>query len=176
MRCRPAPPPERQPVGADGAARQPLAIALEHEDVGEQVVREQDRLGPLQVRIAGHRRVRRLARARDQGRLHGAQPIARAHDRVLEVHPLVERDLVVARAARVQLAADLADQLDEPPLDVRVDVLELGAERERAGLQLARTASRPFTIASRSASLSSRARASARAQAMLPAMSCGQSR
>src|SRR6185369_4010428 len=46
------------------------------------------------------------------------------------------RDLVVARAPRVQLAADLADHLQQAALDVHVDVLELGTERERAGLQL----------------------------------------
>ena len=87
---------EWQSVGAGRAAGEPLAVALEHEDVGEQVVREHDRLRALQVRVAGHRRRRRLARARDERCLHGAQAVASPRDRVLEVHPLVQRDLIVA--------------------------------------------------------------------------------
>ena len=39
-------------------------------------------------------------------------------------------DLVVAAAAGVQLAADVAQPLDQGRLDVHVDVFELGAERE----------------------------------------------
>ena len=45
-------------------------------------------------------------------------------------------DLVVARAAGVQLAADRPDQLGEPPLDRHVDVLVVGSEVELAALEL----------------------------------------
>src|SRR5436190_1053713 len=52
------------------------------------------------------------------------------------VPAFVDRDLVVAGTPGVQLAADLADQLLQSPLDVRVDVLELGAIREGARREL----------------------------------------
>ena len=51
---------------------------------------------------------------------------------VADPEPEVGRDLVVAAAAGVELAADVADPLDERPLDVHVDVFELVAELESA--------------------------------------------
>ena len=48
----------------------------------------------------------------------------------------VGRDLVVARARGVQLAADRAGQLGDAPLDRHVDVLVVRQERERPLLQL----------------------------------------
>ena len=67
---------ERQHVGAGGAGGEPLAVALEHEHVGEQMVGEHDGLRALHVRVAGHRRVAMPLGARDQRRLHRAQPRA----------------------------------------------------------------------------------------------------
>ena len=52
---------------------------------------------------------------------------------VADPEPQVGGDLVVAAAAGVELAADVADAVDERPLDVHVDVFELVAEREVAG-------------------------------------------
>ena len=40
-----------------------------------------------------------------------------------QVKPQIERDLFVARAARVQTAAGIAQPFDEQPLDEAVDVL-----------------------------------------------------
>ena len=57
-------------------------------------------------------------------------------DDVAQIEPLVERDLIVAGAARVELAAHRPRQLDEPALDVHVDVFELPPEREAAALDL----------------------------------------
>ena len=47
-------------------------------------------------------------------------------------------DLVVARARGVELAADRADQVGQPPLDRHVDVDVVGRERERPALELDR--------------------------------------
>ena len=127
---------QRQHVGAGGAGGEPLAVALQHEDVGQQMVGQHDGLRALHVGVAGHGRVHGLGGARHQRPLHGPEHLAGARGHLLEVEPLVERDLVVARAPGVQLAADLAHQLEEPALDVHVDVLELGPEGERAALQL----------------------------------------
>ena len=128
---------QRQHVGPRVAAGEALAVALEHENVGQQVMGEDDRLRALQVRVARHRRVHRLRRSRQQRLLRAAQPGHRLGHDVLEVETLVQRDLVVARATGVELAADVPHQLDEPPLDVGVDVLQLGPEAEGAGVQLA---------------------------------------
>ena len=100
-------------------------------------MREHDGLRALQVRVAGHRMRPRAPRRRLTGRgLDG--PDARVHmpDDVAEVEALVEGDLIVPGAARVELASHRAHQLDEPALDVRVDVLELAPEREAPALDL----------------------------------------
>src|SRR5262249_31968428 len=46
-------------------------------------------------------------------------------------------DLIVARAAGVELGGGRAGELDQTPLHVHVDVLEFSAERKRAGFDLA---------------------------------------
>ena len=60
---------------------------------------------------------------------------ARGHrvDLVADPEPQVGRDLVVAAAAGVELAADVADAVDQRPLDVHVDVFQVLAEVEPAG-------------------------------------------
>ena len=58
-------------------------------------------------------------------------------DFVADPEPQVGRNLVVAAAAGVELAADVADPLDQRPLDVHVDVFQLLAELEAAGGDLA---------------------------------------
>ena len=57
-------------------------------------------------------------------------------DRVAAPQPQVGRDLVVAAAGGVQLAADVAEAVDQRPLDVHVDVFQLGLELEAALLNL----------------------------------------
>ena len=99
-------------------------------------MREENRLRALQVRVAWHWRVQSVGRAVDQRRLDRREPCEDPGDGVLEVQPLVDRDLIVARPAGVELAADGADLLLEPPLDVHVEVLELRPEGERAVLDL----------------------------------------
>ena len=99
--------------------REARAVALEHLDPREQVVAERDRDRALEVRVARHRRVGLLLGAvEDRGR-ERAQRLVGLGARVGDVEPERGRDLVVARAAGVDLAADVAEQ----PLDRRVDVL-----------------------------------------------------
>ena len=54
-------------------------------------------------------------------------------DLVADPKPQIGGDLVVSAAAGVELAADVADAVDERPLDVHVDVFQFLAERECAG-------------------------------------------
>ena len=103
-------------------------------------MREIDGLRALEMRVARHRPVQvRLGDAHD----HGLQVLQRL-DRPQRVrageHRHVGRDLVVARAGGVQLAADGADDLGQPPLDRHVDVLVGIQEGELAGVELGRDA------------------------------------
>ena len=54
--------PERQYVDPRHAVGKALAVALEHIDVSQQVMREQHRLRSLQVRVPGHDHVEILPR------------------------------------------------------------------------------------------------------------------
>lgn len=110
-------------------------VAVEHLDVGEKMVGEVDRLGALEMGVAG-----------DDDRVVGR---AEVHERALERPDLVEqRDdlvpqpetdieghLVVAGTSGVEFRAgrDAPGQLG---LDVHVDVLKLGLPRESARLDL----------------------------------------
>jgi hypothetical protein len=104
--------------------------------VRQQVMRQVDRLRALQVRVSRHRPVEvGLGLVGEHGhqavdRLDGVQR-AGAHE-----HRQVGRDLVVARAGRVDLAADAADDLGQPAFDRHVDVLVVGVHLEAAGVDL----------------------------------------
>ena len=69
-------------------------------------------------------------------RLQLAHRGVEAVDRAAHPQPEIGRDLVVARARRVQPPGRRADQLGEPRLDVEVDVLVRLAEDEGAGFDL----------------------------------------
>ena len=80
---------------------------------------ERHGLRALQVRVPGHHRLRlRLGEGEDDER-ERVDRLARLRAGVEHVQPERRGDLVVARAAGVDLAADLAEQ----PLDRGVDVL-----------------------------------------------------
>jgi hypothetical protein len=92
-------------------------IALERRDVREQVMRHEDGLGPAQVGVGGHRgRPRRLCLI-DEGFNERAYLRLHRRDTAAEIHPEVERDLLVARTPGVQAAPEVADRLDELVLD-----------------------------------------------------------
>ena len=130
---------ERQRRRLLGGEAQARAVALEHPDVGEQVVargrraaRAAGACSPAAASRGGARR-RRPARAMSAVTLGAA-----ARARLAREQRDVGGDLVVARARGVQPAADRPGDLGEPPLDGHVDVLVVGRERERA-----RRAARP---------------------------------
>ena len=80
---------------------------------------ERDRLRTLEVRIARHDGLRLGLREREADERERVDPLARLGTRVEDVQPERRDNLVVARAAGVDLAADVAEQ----PLDRGVDVL-----------------------------------------------------
>ena len=127
---------EREHVGADAGLPEALGVPAEHLEVRQHVVGEEHGLGPLEVRVARHHGVRVSLGQPDElaaQRVDCRQYVA---DDFLHVQAHVDGDLVVARPRRVELPRRLADRLEQPPLDVHVDVFELGAPGELAGLDL----------------------------------------
>ncbi len=101
----------------------------------KQVVPDRDRLGPLQMRVAGHHPIgvglgldgERVDDARDQThRLRRDSPAVKAQ---------IECNLVIARTASVKRGAGRR-QLGQAPLDGSVDVLVSGLKLELARIEL----------------------------------------
>src|SRR5262249_35049202 len=128
---------KRQDVDALAAVGEAFAVALVLLDVGEEVVGGEDRLCPLEVRVAGQDDVAVSLGGVEQRRLQVEQKTVHPIDGVARPQPDVGDDLVVAAAAGVQLAADVAEFLDEGAFDVRVDVFEFDGEGEVAALDAA---------------------------------------
>ena len=129
-----APAPSGSSVGRAEHELEAARVAPEHPEVREQVVREVDRLGALEVRVAGHRPVQVALGELHEHALEVLRACSSVSQRVrAREHRHVGGDLVVARARGVQLAADRADDLGQPPLDRHVDVLVV----------VARTGTRP---------------------------------
>ena len=100
------------------------------------MVREVDRLGALEVGVAGHRPVEvRLGHAQDHA-LQVLQRLDRPQRVCAREHRHVRGHLVVARARGVQPPADGPDDLGQPPLHGHVDVLVGLLERELAVVEL----------------------------------------
>ncbi len=127
---------QRHDVHPAEAVLKPPAVALEHLIIGKQVMAEQDGLRPLQVGIPGQHHVHGAVGKADEHLLQRGQQFVDLGDLVAQVHPDVQRDLVVPAPRRVQLAAHGADLLDQAALDVHVDVFEGRAELERARYDL----------------------------------------
>ena len=107
--------------------REPRPVALEHLDPGEQVMPQGDRLPALEMRVAGHQRVRLglCERQDDQGERVDRLPGALACVDDIETHRC--GDLIVARATCVDLLPDRPEE----PLDRRMDVLVGREDRVR---------------------------------------------
>jgi hypothetical protein len=103
-----------------------------------QVVREKHRLRMLEVRAPGHDRLRMRFGLSDE-RVHDAEDIARDRAGMIKkIHPDESCDLVVAAAARAQLAPELgADGSDQCLFESSVDVLVLRRRAQRAVLDTA---------------------------------------
>ncbi len=127
--------PQRRFVQPRAAIGETATVAAEHLDIGHQVMAEGDGLRRLQMGEARHDGRGIFVGAIDQRGLQVGQHRLQAIDRVAHPQPDIERDLVVARARRVQATAGRTDQVGQPALDVEMDVLELGGELEAAGLR-----------------------------------------
>ena len=93
-------------------------------------MREVHRLRSLEVRVAGHRPPGVPRGQLAENRHQRAGQFDRSVAALADVEGDVGRDLVVARAPGVELAAHRPGDLGDPPLDRHVDVLVVGRERE----------------------------------------------
>ncbi len=102
------------------------------------MVGENDRLSPLQMRVAGeHRRLVTLGQSEECGHQVAHARLMAGYRRP-KVQLKVEGDLVVSAASRVYLASDRPHQFGQAPLDGHMDVLVFQCPPERAPFDLAR--------------------------------------
>ena len=129
--------PQRQPSALALGEGEPLPVAVEHPEVGQQMVPQVHGLGPLQVGVTGHRPVGVFLGTLEQRPHQPSDALHRGSCALARVQHQVGHHLVVARAGGVQTPADGADDLRQAPLDRHVDVLVVGSEGEVAPAQLA---------------------------------------
>ena len=116
---------------------QTATIPFEHFHVGEQVMREVDRLRTLEMGITGNHHVRELLAQSHQRALKTRDLVTQRADLVSQPEPDVQCDLVVPRTGSMQLRPG-GDTSRELRLDIHVHILELGLPSELPRLDLHR--------------------------------------
>ena len=134
---------ERHDVRTLIDAQKARKVACEHGEVGEHMVREEDRLRTLQVRIARHDHVGIALRRLDKRTLQIGNAAEHGERLAAHIEVRVERDLIVAATRRVQPAARLADRVGQTLLDVHVDVFERDRKVEVAALDVLQNVAQP---------------------------------
>ena len=103
---------ERQHVDARARLLEPLAIAREHFEIRQQIVRPEHRLRPPQMRVAGNHGIADICRpARAAHPSTPASPTRSVSIALAQPEPHIERHLLVAAAAGVDLVGQRADLL-----------------------------------------------------------------
>ncbi len=97
---------------------------------------EGHRLRGLQVRETRHHGRRMFERLLGERALISGERGIDAVDCIAHEQPEVGRDLIVARARRVQPAGGRTDQFAEPALDIHMNVLQRAFELEFARFDL----------------------------------------
>ena len=122
-------------------------VAPQRRGVTEQVVAHQHRHGPAHVRVGRHQRFARRFGLVGQGRHERAQAALQHGNAPHQVEAEVDRHLLVARAARVQAAAVVADQRHQLTFDEGVDVFVVARDPGRILPALGQDGGEPLTNA-----------------------------
>ena len=128
---------ERQYINPLAALLQAFTVTAEHLVVGEQVMRQEHGLGALEMGVPGHHYGTMAFGETGELLLQSAKQLLNGSDLVAQIQAHIEQDLVVAAAGGMQLAAQGADLLGQPPLDRHVDVFVQRQEGETSLLQFA---------------------------------------
>ena len=131
------------PASALVDAQEAREVAREHGEVSKHVVREEDGLRALQMRVARHDRVGIALRRLDERTLQVGDAAEHGERLAAHIEVRVERDLVVAAARRVQPAARLADRVGQSLLDVHMDVFERDGKVEVTVLDFLQDITKP---------------------------------
>ena len=127
---------ERHDVAAFVHAFEAGEIALEHGEVRHHVMREQDRLRALEMRVAGHDHVFVFFCGVGKCFLQCFDELCYFDRFAAHVHMRVECYLVVAASCCVQSAAGFADGFSQAFFDVHMNVFEIDGEIEIACFDL----------------------------------------
>ena len=129
-------PVQRQGGSGDGAAAEgadvhapvavpeTLAVPLQHLHIGQQVMGKIDRLGALQMGVAGNHDAVILLAQRNEGALESGNVAEQLGDFIAQPEADVKGHLVVARAGGVQFGPG-GNPTSQLRLDIHVDVLQL---------------------------------------------------
>ena len=114
----------------------PCVIALEHSNVGEQMMCEAYRLCSLQMRVSGHY-IRLVCLSNAEHRVDQLEyQRLDLVDLISHIEPYVDRDLVVAASRRVESFSGVTDPLGQHRFDEHMYILSLGIYRESSGLYI----------------------------------------
>ena len=106
---------------------QPFEISREHLEIGQQIMRPKHCLRAPQMRVPGDQRRPDISRPAPAARPADRRPAKKRIGCCAQVQPYVERNLLVAAAARVDLARERAHLLLQLPDDEGVNVFIVGA-------------------------------------------------
>ena len=120
-----------------------LKIPGQHAEVRQQMVGEQDGLGPLQMGVARHDYLPVLCRRFCQRLLQIADGLHDLHRLAAHIHMGIQRHLVIAAAGGVQTPSRLAYALGQALLDVHMYVFQIHREVEFPFLDLQQNVMEP---------------------------------
>ena len=93
-------------------------------------MRGENRLGTLKMGVAGQDHAGIAVAAADEGLLDFEQSAVDLVDGSADPKAEVGGDLIVSAAGGMQFSANVANPLDQRPLDVHVDIFQLDAKLE----------------------------------------------
>ena len=128
---------QRTEIQACRAIEEAIGIAQCHLNISKQPMRYQNRLRPLQMRVARHDGFACVAPLRNQSGGPGCEPADDKLDLSAHIKAQVRCNLLIAAAARVQFEREIADALDELKLNEVMNVFGSGmiAHLDSAGVR-----------------------------------------
>ena len=117
---------ERRDGGTAQRILDPATVTMEHLNIGEEVMGQEDGLRALRVRVAGHHRIDMLLGTDDQRGLERGDRFEQLRSGPSHVQAQIERDLVITAAACMELSTQRAQLFAEALFDQHMDVLAVG--------------------------------------------------